>query len=188
MSDGPHKSLNMPSGWRKLAERADNQAYAPEEVSDALPDALKQDWRAEVPDNVTNQVRDILDSQSSLFGDERAERLEALRGGIAGYNLANTFLDYAIQETVRGHSGLEALKEAASNTLSDRAARGIRQVEEHYWRESTQGRADHVRERIETGVTQSDMTAIAGRLVGIEDGRGLQGLAKQTGIDEGVQL
>ena len=188
MSDGPHKSLNMPSGWRKLAERADNQAYAPEEVSDALPDALKQDWRAEVPDSVTNQVRDILDSQSSLFGDERAERLEALRGGIAGYNLANTFLDYAIQETVRGHSGPEALQEAASNTLSDRAARGTRQVEEHYYRKSSQGRAAYVRERIETGVTQSDIASIAGRFVGTGTSKGPRRPAKQTGLDDGVKI
>ena len=188
MSDGPHRSLPMPPGWKRLAERADNKAYSPEEVRDALPAALRQDWRAEVPDSVINKVRDILDSQNSLFGDQRAERLEALREEIAGYNLANTFLDYAIQEVGRGRSGPEALKEAASAALSDRAARGVRQVEEHYWRESTQGRVAHVRERIETGVTQSDMAAIAGRLVGIDDGRGLQRLAKQTGIDEGVKI
>ena len=188
MSDGPHRSLDMPPSWKKLAERADNKAYAPEEVSEALPEALKQDWHAEVPASVTSQVRDILDSQNSLFGDQRAERLEALREETAGYNLANTFLDYAIQATHRGLSGPEALKEATSNALSDRAARGTRQVEEHYWRESTQGRAAHVRERIETGVTRSDMTAIAGRLVGIDDGRGLQRLAKQTSLDEGVKI
>ena len=188
MSDGPHRSLNMPSGWKKLAERADNEAYAPEEVCDALPEALKQDWRAEVPDSVTNQVRDILDSQNSLFGDERAERLEALRGEVAGYNLASTFLDYAIQETGRGHSGPEALEESVSAALSDRAARGARQVEEHYYRKTTQGRATYVRERIEIGVAQSNMASIAGRLVGINDGRGLQRLAKQTGLDDGVQL
>ena len=47
MSDGPHRSLKMPRGWKKLAEHADKKAYAPEEVRDALPDALEQDWRAE---------------------------------------------------------------------------------------------------------------------------------------------
>ena len=52
MSDGPYRSLKMPRGWKKLAERADKKAYAPEEVRDALPDALEQDWRAEVPDGV----------------------------------------------------------------------------------------------------------------------------------------
>ena len=49
--------------------------------------ALEQDWRAEVSDGVVSQVRDILDSQNSLFGDQRAEQLEALRGETAGYPL-----------------------------------------------------------------------------------------------------
>ena len=44
MSDGPHRSLKMPRGWKKLAERADKKAYAPEEVRHALPEALEQDW------------------------------------------------------------------------------------------------------------------------------------------------
>ena len=136
MSDGPHRSLNMPRGWKRLAERADNKAYAPEEVRDALPEALEHDWRAEVPDNVCRRVRDILsDSQSSLFGDQRAKRLEALRRETAGYALGNTFLDYAIRAAARGRCGDEALREAAGKALTDRAARGARQVEEHYYRE-----------------------------------------------------
>ena len=93
MSDGPHRSLNMPHGWKKLAERADNRAFAPEEVRDTLPAALAQDWRAEVPSSLCGLVRDILsDSQRSLFGDDRAERIEALRRKTAGYALGNTFL------------------------------------------------------------------------------------------------
>ena len=189
MSDGPHRSLKMPRGWKKLAERADKKAYAPEEVRDALPAALEQDWRAEVPDSLCRQVRNILgDSQSSLFGDQRAERLEALRRETAGYNLGNAFLDYAIQAAERGGTGDEALKEATGKALSDRAARGARQVEEHYCRESTQRRAARVRERIESGVTQSDMAGIAGRVVGTDGTGGPRRPVKQTGIDDGVRL
>ena len=129
MSDGPHRSLKMPRGRKKLAERADNKAYAPEEVRDALPAALEQDWRAEVPDSLCRQVRKMLgDSQGSLFGDQRAERLEALRRKTAGYNLGNAFLDYAIQAAARGRSGDEASREAAGKALSDRAARGARRA------------------------------------------------------------
>ena len=111
MSDGPHRSLRMPRGWKKLAKRADNKAYAPEEVRDALPEALEHDWRAEVPDSVCKRVRDILgDKQSSLFGDQRADRLEALRGEAAGYALGNALLDYAIEAAARGRCGDEALR------------------------------------------------------------------------------
>ena len=189
MSDGPHRSLNMSSGWKKLAECADNKAYAPEEVRDALSKALGQDWRAEVSDGTISRIRSILgDCQDSLFSDQQARRLEALRRKTAGHNLTSTLLDYAIQATNRGLSGTEALKEAASNTLSDRAARGVRQVEEHYCRKSTQGRSAYVRERIESGVTQSDMTSIVDRVVGTDASKGPRRPVKQIGLDDGVLL
>ena len=201
MTDGPHRSLKMPPGWKKFAERADKKAYAPEEVRDALLAALEQDWRKEVPDSLCRTVRYILgDSQSSLFGDQRSERLEALHRKTAGYNLGNVFLDCVIQATELGRSGDEVLREAAGKALSDRAARGARQVEEHYCRKSTQHRAVHVRERIETVVTQSDITSMAGRLAGTDgnkeprrlaetDGtKGPRRLAKRTRIDDGVRL
>ena len=189
MSDGPHRSLKMRRGWKQLAERADKKAFAPEEVRDALPAALEQDWRAEVPDSLCGQVGTILrDNQSSLFGDQRAEKLESMRGETAGYNLGNAFLDYAILKAAQGRSGDGALREAACDALLDRATRGARQVEEHYRREASQGRAGHVRVRIESGVTQSDVAGIAGRLVGIDESEQARGHAKQTGLDDGVQL
>lgn len=189
MSDGPHRSLNMPRGWKKLAERADNRAYAPEEVRDTLPAALNQDWRAEVPVSLCRQVRDILgDRQDSLFGNDRTERLEALRRKAAGYALGNTFLDYAIQTAERGRTGDEAMREATCNALSDRAASGARQVEEHYCREATQLRAAHVRRRIEAGVRECDMADIVGRVIGTDRAGGSRRPTKLTGIDEGVRL
>ena len=82
MSDGPHRSLNMRRGWKRFAERADKEAFAPEEVCDAIPAALEQDWRAEVSPNLTRQILVILqDNQNSLFGDQRIEKLEVLRKG-----------------------------------------------------------------------------------------------------------
>ena len=85
-------------------------------------------------------------------------------------------------------NGEDAMKIAAANAIADRAARGVRQVEEHYYRKSTHARASHVRERIESGVSQSDFTALAGRFLGIDTN--LQPLvpAKKTGLDDGVRL
>ena len=76
----------------------------------------------------------------------------------------------------------EALREAAGKALTDRAARGARQVEEYYCRESTLHRAAHVRERIESGVTQSDIGRIAGRSVGTDKSESARS-AKRTGLD-----
>ena len=186
MSDGPHRSLKMPRGWKKLAERADNKAYAPEEVRDALPAALEEDWHAEVPKSLCRGVRRILgDSQISLFAEERSERLENLRRETAGHNFGNVLLDCAILAAQRGGSGDAALEEAASKALSDRAVRGARQVEEHYCRKSTEHRASHVRERIEAGVNHCDIAGLAGRLVGTGGTKGALWPAKQTGIEDG---
>ena len=189
MSDGPHRSLKMPRGWKKLAERADNKVYAPVEVRDALPAALEQDWCAEVPDMLRREVWEILgDRQSSIFSDQRSQRLEGLRRETAGHNLGNVFLDYAIQAAERDRCGNEAVEEAIAQTLSDRATRGARQVEEHYYRESTEHRAADVRKRIEDGVTQLDMTGIAMELSETGRIKGPRRPPKHTGINEGVRL
>lgn len=189
MSDGPHRSLNMRRGWKQFAERADKNAYAPEELCDSISNALEQDWRAEVPESLPRQIRAIMaDTQSSLFGDQRIERLEALRSGIAGHPLGGVFLDCTIHAAANGKTGDEAVREAASTALTDRAARGIRQVEEQYRRESTHNRAMNVRERMESGVAQTDVAAIAGNLVGTDKIVQPRTSAKKTGLDVGVEF
>ena len=189
MSDGPHRSLKMRRGWKQLAKRADKKAFAPEEVRDAFPVALEQDWRAEVPKILFWKAREILrDGQGSFFGDQRIERLERIRMEAAGYPLANTFLDCAIQKAAQGCSGDRAVREAIGDALLDRALRGTRQVEEHYRRESLQERALHVRDRLEDGVKQSDIAEIARRLVKIDKSKQVIGSARQTGLDDGVKL
>lgn len=189
MSDGPHRSLNMRRGWKQFAERADKKAYAPEEVCDAIPKALEQDWRAEVPDSLPRQIRAIMgDMQNSLFGDQRIAKLEALRSGIAGHPLGGVFLDCAIQAAANGKIGDEAVSEAASAALTDRAARAIRQVEEHYHRESTHSRAMNVRERMDSGVVQTDVAAIAENLIGTNKTAQPRTPANKAGLDDGVKF
>ncbi|MCY4635508.1 MAG: hypothetical protein OXG04_13560 [Acidobacteria bacterium] len=41
LSDGPHRSLNMRRGWKRLAERAANAAFDDNERRDALAGALQ---------------------------------------------------------------------------------------------------------------------------------------------------
>ena len=188
MSDGPHRSLKMPRGWKKLAERADREACEPEEVRDALLEALEEDWRKEVPISICRRVRDILgDSRSSLLGDRRGERFEAVREETAGYTLGSTVVDFAIHAAARGRYGDEAWLEATSKALMDRVARGARQVEEHYYRKSTPQRATRVRERVGSAATQADIDAVAGRLAGIDKSKSPPP-TKQTGLDDGVRL
>ncbi len=189
MSDGPHRSLNMRRGWKQLAERADKKAFAPQEICDAIPMALEQDWRAEVPRRLLRQVRATLeDDQSSFFEDQRPKTLEVLRGNTAGSSLATMFLDCAIQEAAGGKAGDQVTRDAVRGALMDRTARGIRQVEEHYYRESTQNRAMNVRERLESGVAQTNIPAIVDRVTGTDKSASPRMPVKQTGLDDGVQL
>lgn len=189
MSDGPHRSLNMRPGWKRLAEVADNRNFAPEDVCERLPKALESDWRLEVPERLCRQVRTILnEDQNSLFGDPRPDRLESLRRETAGYPLAGIFLDCAIEAAGKGLAGDAAVRDAASNTLLDRATRSTRQVEEHYRRESSDGCARHVRERFESAILKSDFSAMAGRLTGLDRESRAPAPQKRTAIDDGVPL
>ena len=189
MSDGPHKSLKMRRGWKRLAEVADNQNFTSDEVCERLPKALERDWRLEVPDSLCKEIRSILNQdQDSLFGDPRPSQLESLRREAAGFPLAGVFLDCAIEAASNGMTGDTALREAACNSLIDRSARSTRQVEEHYRRESTDGRAIRVRERFEGAIVQSDFTSMAGYLTGIDKGRRAPAPQKRTALDDGVPL
>lgn len=189
MSDGPHRSLKMRSGWKQLAERADTHAFAPQEVSDALPEALAEDWAKEVPREFRKEINAIVgEGQRVLFGDERIMQLESLRPGVAGCPLANVYLDYLIQELETGLDGSQAIAKAARNTLLDRAMRGARQVEEHYCRKSTKGRAVDVRQRIEQGVATADLGKLAKQLAGLEQRHRSFAPDKKLGLDDGVHI
>lgn len=179
----------MNRGWKRLAERADREAYAPQEVRDALPAALEQDWKAEVPAEVLARVRNVLgDQQPSLLGDHRLDRLEALRTAAAGFALCGVVLDCAARGVSEGYCGDDAIKKAVTDALVDRAARCARQVEEHYLRKSNGRRAVHVRGRIEDGVNRSALNVIAGQLLGLSAPTVKVGLKEKSGLDEGVEL
>lgn len=190
MSDGPHRSLNMRSGWKQLAERADNPAFPVEEVGYTLQTALSQDWRKEVSEGFFRRIQNILNEcqDSFLFSEQKREQLESLRGEAAGYPLRSVLLDCTIRAVAEGYSGEEAFTKALCDALAKRKTSGGRQVEEHYWRKSTQGRATHVRQRIEDSNTPPDMERFARHLTGLDKAERLHPPAKKTDIDDGVPL
>lgn len=179
----------MTGGWKKLAERADKQAYAPGEVAEALPAALGHDWRAEVPSGNLTDLRIVLnDVQPSLWGDDRLDRLETLRTRAAGHPFFGVILDCAMVAVARGHGGNEALKMATADALSDRAARRTRQMEEHYHRKSNGERAFRLRQRIEDGVYRVNMKTLAEQLLGPVGAKGPAAPELRSGLDDGVGL
>lgn len=187
--DGPYKSLQMPRHWRKVAERADKQAYSADEVREALRSALEKDCHQGRLPLLCGKLKAILGRpQGNLFGDDPSDRLEALRMETAGSPLAHSLLNYALQSSADGHKGHEALLRAAENLITDRAVRGERQVEEHYRRKSKDDRAIGVKRRLQEAREGTDMRKIAARLMGLDNTEPSADLAKKTGLDDGISL
>lgn len=189
MSDGPHRSLQMRRGWKQVAERGDNYAFEPDEISEAIIPALEQDYRSETPKPLLDAVWSILcDQQSSLFNTdtETAARLEALRTE-AGTGIGRVVVEQAILVAEKGDRGRDAVVQALNNALTDRAARGARQVEEHYLRSSSSLRATQVRSRIEEGIAGAGINALARQILTLDQGSSPRP-KKHEGLDDGVKL
>lgn len=187
MSDGPHRSLPMRRGWRRVAECGDNQAFAPDEVSEAIIPALEQDCRAEMPEQLLDSVwRIFCGREPSLFAVQIGPELEALRQ-TSGSGIGRVILEHAILVAERGRTGIDGLREAMTNALTDRAARGARQAEEHYFRESTAWRSQRVRARIEEGIARAAIDGLACRILKID----LETYSRpimRDGLDDGVRI
>lgn len=188
MSDGPHRSLAMPRSWKKFAECVYNPAFPPNEMRDALGQALDDDIRKEIPPNFINRVRDTLfPTQPNLFEDRPRLELEELRRETTGSSAARVFLD-TLATAQESNSSDELLTKAAVQTIQDIEARRSRQVEEHYYRQPQRHLDPLVRERLQRAFGDLDETALARRL--IDGGKSMadQKPTKQLGLDDGVPI
>lgn len=183
MSDGPHKSLPMRDHWRNLAERATTPAFTAEQVAEAFPVALKNDF-CEAP---LAQLRDIFgdNAQSSLFTADRVAQLEATRRECRGSAAGNTLIDCALEANANGLTGDVACRAALENALDTHARAGCHQIEEHYRRKEPQSTAN-IRDRLNAAWRQCGRSEIASELM--SDGSSKPRLPKRTGIDEGPSL
>jgi len=188
MSDGPHRSLPMSRGWKRVAERAANQAFVLEEISYALPQALEEDCHNEIAPDFLDDLRNVFqDHESSLFKEKMRPRLDDLRS-TAGCGMGRIVLEHAAQVAERGGTGMDGLVEAATNALTDRAARGARSVEEHFYRKSSSPRAQKVRERIEQGIAGAAINGLARKILKVDPRPSSSPALKQRGLDDGVRL
>jgi hypothetical protein len=189
MSDGPHRTLPMRNGWKRLAKRADKSAFNPQDVAEGVGPALAGDWTLEISREFLEGLHELCGGrQGSLFGAENDADFEALKRLAAGRgSLGGVLVDFAAQAMADGKSGEAALLEAAENALHDRAMRDMRSVEEHYLRESSARRAANVRSRMEKGVAAAGIGELAGKLL-TQPASSHSMPAKHDGIDDGVDL
>lgn len=190
MSDGPHRSLRMRRGWQRVAERGDKSAFEIDEISNAIIPALEQDCREEMSGQFLDGLRSVCRNQEhSLFKDQIEPQLESLRD-CAGSGIGHVVVDEAIHLCASGEQGLNIALRAMDNALTDRAARGARQVEEHYLRRSAAPRAHIVRERIDKAIADgaSAIRGLAHRILGLDADGSARPPLKRQGVDDGVRL
>jgi hypothetical protein len=188
MSDGPYKTLKMSPKWKALAKLAGNSAHAAEEVAEAVPAALVADW-GEIGPGFLRQVRAALgdDDRGMLLPEVAKQEVQRLRSQAA--NPMQALLADNAQDVLRdGYRGAEAFEEATAATLAERADRGVRQVEEHYRREASQGKAADIRARLTDSVAAANLRSLAAGLAGGVSTRALTAATDRSGIDEGVSL
>lgn len=178
----------MRPGWKNLAELADTPAFSIPQVTQAVIGALSEDWREEVGPDVLEGLRKVLaDSrQGALFANQTAADLDSLRGIAAGRPLALTLIECASQASANGLTGEAALESAASQALALGVSRGIRQVEEHYLRNSDSPRATNVRERSEEAAGNSGLDKLARYLTKIDPSAAPEKPSKRDDVDDGV--
>jgi len=177
----------MRKGWKRVAESADNQAFGTDEIRDAILPALEEDCRGEISPEFFSSLRRVCaDQETSLFKNDAAPSLETLRNA-AGAGLARAVLNYALQQAALGNGPKDIPERALKDALIDRAAKGARQVEEHFCRESTTPRANKVRERIEQAISSADIGGVARRILDPESKSETQA-PKRKGLDDGVKL
>lgn len=188
MSDGPHRSLPMRKGWKKVAEYADNPSYETQQVADAMIQALERDVRLEVPGHVWKTLREVFGySQRLLVPDLKAPEITELQRQSPGFPLRQLLIDCASQNLDEGRSGEEGLLCATRDALLEWALRGVRQVEEHYLRRSNSLRARDIRMRLEQSLGRASLDDGA-RCVLRTDSMPTSRPVVKSGLDDGVRL
>jgi hypothetical protein len=189
MSDGPYKSLPMSRAWKRLAEFVQNPSFEPGDIKEAARHALMRDWRANVPVGLIAAIREVFcGSQATLFAEQRVEQLRAMETQTRNQALARLFLDCAVLRMESGDTGEAGFVQAAADALMGRGARGVRHVEEHYFRKSTADLAKSIRRRLEQGVISADLDGCARILLKLTPGPSRRSSMKHRGLDEGVPL
>ncbi len=188
MSDGPYKTLKMSPKWRALAKVAGNTAHSAAEVAEAVPAALAADWR-EIGQPFLRQMRAALadDDHGMLLFEVAKQEVARLRAQAAN-PMEALLADNAMDVLRDGHQGAGSFEEAAAATIAERADRGLRQVEEHYRREGSQGKAADIRARLTDSVAAANLRGLASALAAGVSPRDLSAPTDRSGLDEGVSL
>ena len=184
MSDGPHRSLPMRRWWRRLAERADNCAFAVDEVADALMPALETECFHELPSTFLQHLRRSA-AAPSLFGPAQSPQIQGLNAQTQS-GLPRRVLDNIAVLSPAEAAAPDFLQRALENAIRGEAPRYLRQIEEHYRRRSSFSRAQRERARLNEALRRAEVGALARKLLEPHGPRSARLVPLKTGLDEGV--
>lgn len=190
MSDGPYKTLPMKPKWKAAAKAAYLKAYEPSDVIEALETASVADYRSEVSSAFEAAIAKALIAprQSHFFENVQLSKLNTLQA-LCTSPMEASLLDNARQAIVDGLSGNEALRQAKRCALTERLLSASRQIEEHMFREASDGRARLVRSRLGEAIRRVDLPSIESRTsrASVQTARNHKPV-RHNGLDEGVSL
>jgi hypothetical protein len=191
MSDGPHKSLPLRQGWKRVCEIAGNTAHGLDELVERLLPALAADVRHEIGEAFVAKMRKILESdaaQPALFDDVRDQLAGLRREQCSPFQ--SDLID-SVDDAVRdGQKGLDALSAGAKAAIDTRASATINSVIEHYLRKAPHEAALGVGRRLTAGL-QAAATQVSALANGLAIGRlaaAVPGPTPRSDLDDGPSL
>ncbi len=186
MSDGPHRSLPMRPAWKRVAQWADTEAFAQEEIREALLSAVEDDCRREIRPEFIAEIRRAVE-EPSLFTDDSAAQLDALRQNAAA-GLERRLLDCVCFVSESEAANFETIQAALAMAARRCAETRALQIEEHFVRRSTMPRARDMRGRLDATIDLTNFTKFAGLFLSVDPRNRPAAPAKRTGLDDGVKL
>lgn len=186
MSDGPWRSLPLRPHWKEVAKRAENGAFSPGQVTEALDAALLKE-ACELP---LKAIARILapNGQGTLFPTDLDREIAVLQQEHPGSKNVQTCLAYLSQRDVSASSGRDMTVSAVADTLHECLQDHSRSIREHYLRKPSfpWGR---VGGRFTKACRAVDVRGLASRILDDSGSRApARSPVKRDGLDEGPQL
>jgi len=186
MSDGPHRSLPLRRHWKKFLERVVTPSFSSCEVIEALSNALINDFKEAPVSRVLNILQG--DGQPSLFHENCADQIEALRRTCPGSTASNILLECATEANASGLTGYQAVRMTLENALDALFRSARNSIEEHCKRkESWSGM--NIRTRLKDAWKEVSFSGLASEIIfGKAASTKKANLTKRTGLDDGPQF
>jgi hypothetical protein len=151
----------MSKGWKRVGRYAEREAYSSEDVEVKVRNALSEDFKTGVPEAVLKAALETFkETARGLFGISASD-FESLEHPASSSTLGHAFVDQCKQVADSGIMGDAGYNEAVRRTLEDLGERHVRQMREHYLRESSKSFTNRVVNRVAVAISNVIQTTNA---------------------------